>query len=105
MSWTVHNKNPRWIETSDVIAMFPTLVWKIQLEHQLHEAIDAKVLAALSDLRRELPPLAAGEGWQSVQTLHERDDFRDLVDCVHDAARGILQFLKISYDAVEISAC
>jgi len=99
------NENSRWIEASDVIPMFPTLVWKIQLDQRLHEAIDAKVLAALADLRRALPPLAAGNGWQSVQTLHERDDFRDLVGCVHDAARGILRFLKIGYDAVEISAC
>jgi uncharacterized protein (TIGR02466 family) len=101
----MQNQNPRWIEASDVIPMFPTLVWKIQLEQRLHEAIDAKVLAALVDLRRNLPPLAAGSGWQSVQTLHERDDFRDLVACVHDAAQGILRFLRISHDEVEISAC
>lgn len=98
-------ENPRWIEASDVIPMFPTLVWKIQLERRLHETIDAKILAALSELRRDLPPLAAGNGWQSVQTLHERDDFRDLVGCVQDAARGILRFLRISCDAFEISAC
>ena len=36
-----------WIETSDVIPMFPTLVWKIQLQAQLREAIDAKILATL----------------------------------------------------------
>jgi uncharacterized protein (TIGR02466 family) len=95
----------RWFEASDVIPMFPTLVWKFQLEQRLHEAIDVKVLSALSDLRHECPPLGAGKGWQSVQTLHQRDDFKDLVGCVHDAARGILRFLKISYDAVEISGC
>ena len=27
----------------------------------------------------DLPPLAPGQGWQSVQSLHELDDFRDLV--------------------------
>lgn len=97
-------ENPRWIEASDVIPMFPTLVWKIQLERRLHETIDAKILAALSELRRDRPPLAAGKGWQSVQTLHEREDFRDFVGCVQDAARGILRFLRISYDAVELSA-
>lgn len=40
-------ENDPWIETSDVIPMFPTLVWKIQLKAELHEAIDAKILLAL----------------------------------------------------------
>jgi hypothetical protein len=46
-----------------------------------------------------------GQGWQSVQSLHELDDFRDLVSCVHRAVPGILRFLKIGYDAYEVTAC
>jgi hypothetical protein len=76
------NQNIRWNEASDVIPMFTTLVWKVQLEAQLREAICAQTLAALARLRRDLPPLAPGQGWQSVQSLHELDDFRDLVSCV-----------------------
>ena len=76
------NQNARRSEASDVIPMFPTLVWKIELEAQLREAIGDRVLAALAHLRRDLPPLAPGQGWQSVQSLHELDDFRDLVACV-----------------------
>lgn len=45
--------NARWSETSDVIPMFLTLVWKIQLEAQLRASIDAQVLAALARMRRE----------------------------------------------------
>jgi hypothetical protein len=35
-----------WVvfRASDVIPMFPTLVWKIQLKAELHEVIDAKFL-------------------------------------------------------------
>lgn len=32
----------RWSDASDVIPMFPTLVWKIELQAQLRETIDAK---------------------------------------------------------------
>src|SRR5258708_22675188 len=77
------NQNARWSKVSDVIPMFPTLVWKIELEAPLREAIGARVLSALTHLRRDLPPLAPGQGWQSVQSLHELDELRDLVSCVH----------------------
>jgi uncharacterized protein (TIGR02466 family) len=98
-------ENARWSETSNVIPMFPTLVWKIELETQLRESIGARLLALLADLRRDLPPLAPGEGWQSLQSLHERDDFRDLASRVHRVVPGILRFLRIGYEAYEITAC
>jgi len=56
-------------------------------------------------MRRNLPPLAPGQGWQSVQSLHELDDFRDLVSCVHRVVPGILRFLRIGYDAYQVTAC
>jgi uncharacterized protein (TIGR02466 family) len=99
------DQNSRWSAASDVIAMFPTLVWKIELKAQLREAICAQALAALARMRRDLPPLAPGEGWQSAQSLHELDDFRDLVSCVHRVVPGILRFLRVGYDAYQITAC
>jgi uncharacterized protein (TIGR02466 family) len=90
---------------SDVIPMFPTLVWKVQLEAQLHEAIDARILGVLAEIRRDLPPLASGEGWQSAQTLHQREECGELVSCINKAAKSVLQFLRIGYDAFEITGC
>jgi uncharacterized protein (TIGR02466 family) len=98
-------ESARWVSSSDVIPMFPTLVWKVELEAQLHRQIDAHALAVLARLRGSLPPLAPGHGWQSIQTLHMLEDFRELVSCVHRVVAGILRFLKIGYDAFEISAC
>ena len=99
------NENTRWSVASDVLPMFPTLVWKVELEAQLREAIRAQALEALARMRRDLPPLAPGQGWQSVQSLHELDEFRDLVSCVHRVVPGILRFLRIGYDAYQITAC
>jgi len=98
-------KRDPWIETSDVIPMFPALVWKIQINAELHDAMDAKILAALERIRRDLPKLGAGQGWQSEQTLQEREEFRDLVSCANNAARSVLRFLRIGYDAFEITGC
>ena len=98
-------ENEPWIEASDVTPMFPTLVWKLQLKADLREAMAPRILAALEGMRRDLPRPAPGQGWQSEQTLHEREDFRDLVACVDHAARGVLRFLRIGYDRIEITGC
>jgi uncharacterized protein (TIGR02466 family) len=91
------------ITASDVIPMFPTLVWKLQLEREFHEAVDAKILAAIATMRGgELGP---GQGWQSEHTLHEREELRELVASIRQAARSVLRFLRIGYEAVEITGC
>ena len=94
-----------WFEASEVIPMFPTLVWKLQLKADVRESMEARILAALAGIRRDLPRLAPAQGWQSEQTLHEREEFRDLVACVNHAAKGILHFLRIGTDACEITGC
>jgi uncharacterized protein (TIGR02466 family) len=94
-----------WIEASDVIPMFPTLLWKILVKPELRDAIDAKILATLGSMRRGLPRLESGHGWQSEQTLHDREEFQDLVACVGNATRSILRFLQIGHDAFEITGC
>lgn len=98
-------ENKPWIAASDVIPMFPTLVWKIQLKAELHEAVDAKILGVLESMRRGMPRLAPGQGWQSEQTLHELEAFGDLVACIDKAAKRVLRFLRIAYDAFQITGC
>jgi len=95
----------RWIEASEVIAMFPTLVWKIRLETALHRAIDAKILRTLEEMRSGLPRLEPGKGWQSERALHEREALRDLVVCINDAVKGVLRFLRVGDEPFEITGC
>jgi len=98
-------ESKKWMEASDVIPMFPTLVWKLQVEADLRDALAARILEALAAMRRDLPPLEPGRGWQSGQALHERDDLRELVACVHRDVTSILRFLRIGCDAFEITGC
>jgi uncharacterized protein (TIGR02466 family) len=95
----------RWMEASDVIPMFPTLVWKFQIDAGLRERLDAGIVAALAELRRGLPALPAGQGWQSVNNLQEREEFREFVGCVQRGANSILRFLRIGLEAYEITGC
>lgn len=92
-------------EHSEVIPMFPTLVWKVQLQRGVRDAIDSSVSPFITRLRMASPPLAAGRGWQSVQDLHTAKEFNDLVSCVNRAAAAVLRFLRIGHTAFEITAC
>jgi uncharacterized protein (TIGR02466 family) len=94
-----------WLQASDVIPMFPTLVWKVQLQPVLRDRIDARVFAVLERMRRDAPALNPGEGWQSERELHWRDELAELVSCVDGTARSILRFLRIGEDAFEITGC
>ena len=97
------NPNDPWLESSDVMSMFPTLVWKLQLKAEFHQPIDERILAALR--RQGLPDAAAGQAWQSAQNLHQLDEFRDLAACVEKGTRSVLRFLRIGYDAFQITGC
>ena len=94
-----------WIENSDVVSLFPTLVWKIQLRAEVHEPIDASALELLRSLRQGQPELKSGEARQSGHALHRREELHALCDCVSRAAASVLQFLKISEPAIEITGC
>lgn len=95
----------KWIETSDAITMFPSLVWKIQLRAATHEPMNARLLALLAEMRAAAPPPDAGQGWQSDHALHEREALSDLVACILKAGRGVLRALRIAEDELVITGC
>jgi uncharacterized protein (TIGR02466 family) len=95
--------NP-WVESSDVLPMFPTLLWKLQLKPDLHQPMDARILAALERIR-VAAPLPPGHGWQSHKELHKIEELKDLVSCISRTTRGILHFLRIGCDHFEITGC
>jgi uncharacterized protein (TIGR02466 family) len=94
-----------WIGDSDVLTLFPTLVWKLQLKPGAVEQINQNILDALGELRQGLPILKAGEGWQSDPELQKLEKFNGLAACIDEAVRRILRFLRIGYDNFEITGC
>ena len=85
--------------------MFPSLVWKTQIEAGLRDAMNARMREALDDMRRGAPTLEPGQGWQSAQDLHGREAFRELTACIERSATGILRFLRIGAAEHEITGC
>jgi hypothetical protein len=74
----------------------PDPVWKLQIEPGLRDALSAEVVATLAALRRGLPALAPGQGWQSEQTLHQRAPLRP--------QRGSMASFVVALDGTECSA-
>ena len=94
-----------WIESSDVLSIFPTLVWKVELTSEAQKAVNTKIIGVLKSMRPLSPDLVSGEGWQSSQDLHKLDEFRELMSYIQDSVGTILRFLKIGYEAFEITGC
>src|SRR5574341_1345123 len=98
-------RSERWLESSDVVPMFPSMVWQLQIEAGLRDTIAARVEPLLAELRRGLPPLQPGQGWQSPQALHERPECAELKACIERALASVLRFLRIVNADCVITAC
>ena len=98
-------KDDNWIESSDILSIFPTFVWKIQSTPEFYEKVNTKILKALNRMNPNLANISLGDSWQSDLQLHKHEEFIDLVPRIHTTAKTVLRFLKVSYDAVEITGC
>lgn len=98
-------KDNGWIEDSDILSIFPTCVWKIQSTPEFYENVNTRILKALNELNPDMADIPPGGLRQSDQQLHRRKEFIDLVSRILATTRTILRFLKIGYDAVEITGC
>src|SRR5258708_8370999 len=46
-----------------------------------------------------------GESWASDHGLHGLERFREVVDCINEAAESVLEYLKISQEGFMITGC
>ena len=90
---------------TDDIRMFPTFVWKAELEAEVRRRINKGLITRLERIRRCGPEPAPGRGWQSARDLHQWDEFRELASCVNHSVRRVLDFLKIGAADFEITGC
>jgi hypothetical protein len=68
-------------ESSDLLALFATPLWELQLPARRHEPINAAVQAVLEEVRAVDSPPVLGMAWQSRPDL--RPELSGLVDCIH----------------------
>ena len=93
------------IDSTVIVPLFPTLVWKMQLSRDTYEPINEKIKTKLVELARATPGLAPGVKLQTDQTLHRLPEFQELKDIIDVAATGVLDFLKIVYESFELTGC
>lgn len=99
------DRNKASFESSDILRIFPTFVWKAQLNADIHERIDKNIVEYLSKIRHDIATPQPDQYWQSGQSLHKRDEFLELVSYINEASATVLKYLKVGHDAFEITAC
>jgi uncharacterized protein (TIGR02466 family) len=92
-------------QTSDVVRMFPTFVWKAALPPATYGPLNDSIMRRLSAFGAPLAEITYGESWQSDHNLHEFDEFREVADCINDAAESVLAYLKVGHEGFEITGC
>ena len=93
------------LDSTEIVPLFPTLVWKMQLSRDSYEPMNAKIKAKLAELAQATPGLAPGGKLQTDQTLHHQPEFQELKEIINTAATGVLDFLKIAYESLELTGC
>jgi uncharacterized protein (TIGR02466 family) len=87
------------------IECFPTVVWVADLEPGLYRPMNAQLAATLERMIAPRPRLALGGTWQTDPDLHVQPAFAELVGCIRKGVDAALAFLKIDYDAYDITGC
>jgi uncharacterized protein (TIGR02466 family) len=98
-------KHTNVFETTDVLRMFPTFVWKAELEPEVHRGINRRIILKLEKIRQSGPKSEPSQSWQSGHDLFEWEEFHELASCMNDAVRDVLKFLKAGEADFEITGC
>jgi len=93
------------IANTESVPLFPTFVWKTELKPEAYGPMNETIKAKLREATASLPTLSAGTKWQTNQELHRLQEFRELTSYINASVKGILDFLKITYESFFITGC
>jgi uncharacterized protein (TIGR02466 family) len=95
---------PISVRSTTFVTLFPTHVWRTQLEPSCYEPLNRKLRAKLG----ELTATGADERrmvQQTEQRLHLLPEFREFVQIVNGCADSVLEFLKVRHQGFQITGC
>jgi len=95
----------KWMEASEVLSIFPTFVWKIQLTAEFRQRVNSNILQLIDQIKPDLAEILPGGLWQSGQDLHNREQMMDLNLCIDGTAQTVHRFLKVGQKEIEITGC
>lgn len=90
-----------WLQNSDVLTLFPTLMWKIQLLPEFAETQNLKIISALKKINPDVTDFEETASWQSPQSLHQETELDQLMLCINSTAQKVLRFLNIGATDIE----
>ncbi len=74
---------------------FPTPVWVVDFEEEIHRPLNETLIATLNHMMGERPDVPPGSTLQTDTNLHEFEEFADLFALVGESVEGVLKFLKL----------
>ncbi len=80
------SEKDRWMEGSEVLSVFPTCIWKVQLKSAFRQQVNSKILQIINQINPDLAKIPAGGSWQSEHDLHNREQLVELVSCIQSTA-------------------
>lgn len=89
----------------EVKDLFPTPIWVADMDPVKSAKLNETLSAEIYRLTEPRKPVQAGGTWQTDPVLQQRPEFAEFVTLVNQAARAALDFLKVSYKAIEITGC
>lgn len=89
----------------DVKDIFPTPIWVADLEAAKAASLNAQLSEEIYRLTEPRTPVPIGGTWQTDPVLHQRREFAEFTKLVNQAARAALEFLKVRFNAIEITGC
>ena len=92
-------------ESTDVLRMFPSFVWKANLAPGIGRPLNETISRRLVELGAPLEGLAHGASWQSGHGLHEEVGFSGLVAYLEMAAQRVLDYLEVHHEGFRITGC
>jgi uncharacterized protein (TIGR02466 family) len=90
---------------SNMQIFFPTPVWIFDLPGERASSLNTRLRTDLESMLAPLPDIASGSTWQTEQTLHQVEEFAELMDIVMRAARDAIAALEIEHSALEVTGC
>src|SRR5262249_16880390 len=92
-------------QSSNIVRMFPTFVWKVELRPDVARPINDAILHSLGQTGAPLDDLDPGESWQSDHGLHEMPAFGGILPCINEGGERLLGYLKIGHSGFQITGC
>ena len=97
--------NGEQAQSAEMLALFPTLVWKTQLKPEAAGPLNDAIRAKLESMMSRHPPLEYAQSFQTSQDLHRLPEFRPLVELIQAAVGGVLDYLDAECRSLVITGC